>query len=275
MAEPQATSANHHYVPKFVLRNFATSATGNKLLRYDKASGRVDKQAPKHAASRSGFNAHSDGTASLEAALSREIETPAARAVGRLITGEFPTALSPREESALRKLLVAQALRTPRARRIADAFVRATPELAGRFALEADGSLGIDGQLDFAAMLLEHWRVLGPGVWPLRLREYASVLVPDNGVVLHHPGIATRGWVDEGLNDMASALMPLTPTLVLAAENPKFSDSESLPDDSALTALTWGQADEYIYGSVGSRLRERLSIFRMPPLPRGANQPPS
>lgn len=268
-------SGNHHYVPKFVLKNFATSAAGNKVLRYDKTSGRVDKQAPKRAASRSGFNARSDGTESLESALSREVETPAARAVGRLVTGELPGVLSSREEAALRKLLVAQALRTPRARRIADAFVRATPDLAGRFQLEADGSLGVDGQLDFAAMLLENWRMLGLGVWPLTIREYTSVLVPDNGVVLHHPGIAARGWVDESLDDMASALMPLSPTLVLTAENPKFAGSDSLPDDRALTALTWGQADQYIYGSVGSRLVERLSVFRMPNVPRGANEPPS
>jgi hypothetical protein len=265
-----ATLPSHHYVPKFVLKNFATPESGNKVEAYNKGARNVRLQATKHAATSPGYNTRSDNTDPVEQFLSREVETPAARAVALLVSGKEAGSITKDQGVALRKLLVAQTVRTPRARRAITDMVRGDSFLSKALApaFDASGQLSMDGQLEVVASLLRAWEHLGPATWPLKLVPFGDsgtpLFVPDNGVFLYHPDLQATGSLDSSLDDMASAVMPLSPRMALVAVNPTFSIEQAVPAGKQTPGLVWGQADRFIYGRRGDGMSTFLSTMTSP-----------
>lgn len=261
---------NHHYVPKFILKNFATAKSGNKVAAYDKSYRREELKAVKRAATGPGYNTRSDGTDAVEQFLSRDVETPAALAIKALVSGESPDRIDERQVTALRKLLLAQMVRTPRARRVISLMIHSGSELASwpRLDFDESGQLTMDGQLDVVASLLRGWSFLGSASWRLRTVPFSRpgppLFVPDNGAFLYHPELRSSGWIESSIDDMASMLMPLSPRLALVALNPDFSYRDVLPAPEEVAGLIWGQADRFIYGRREDGMAKRFASMMTP-----------
>lgn len=102
---------NQHWVPKFLLRNFAD--TDGKLFRMDIRTDEVKKRPPKHLAAAPGFNEFkSEGDdVSYEDRLGR-IESRAAPVLKRIVTGNSTAGLSDEDRSKIAEFLAAQSFRT-------------------------------------------------------------------------------------------------------------------------------------------------------------------
>src|SRR4051812_40606259 len=119
-------SERHHYVPRPILTNFAESAAGHKVGCFDKTDGSVRWQPPRRAAALAGYNTRGDGSAAAEEELGRSFERAAAPVVAKLVNGTAPQEIDAAGVEAIRRLLVAQTLRSPRARRNAANFLEST-----------------------------------------------------------------------------------------------------------------------------------------------------
>jgi hypothetical protein len=102
---------NQHWVPKFLIRNFADS--DGRVFRLDIHTDQVTKPPPKHAASEKGFNNFqvAGRVLSFEDQLEK-IETRAAPTIQRIVRERQLTALDAEERRRIAEFVAAQSFRT-------------------------------------------------------------------------------------------------------------------------------------------------------------------
>ena len=268
-----ARPARHHYVPQFILRRFADDATG-KVGSFDKTTRRFSYVGVRTAAQGADFNKDSLGDETVERLLGREVETPAAAVVKKLVEGQSPTELQQDEVVALRRLMVVQLVRGTRQRRVNTSMTRSSADLIELGGLEFDvhGDLTQDSQLRVVRSLLRGWHLLGCARWNLQLLSVSGddddgILVPDQGIVVFHPDLAVQGWTDASIDEMSCLYMPISPRYVLVLVNPSFQRPIAVPDLRQALGLVYGQADQFIYGRMSDTTRDYLQAMVLPETP--------
>jgi len=263
--------ANHHFVPQFVLRNFAQAGTG-KVAAFDKRSDRYTHVGIRNAAQAPGFNSDEHGSDELERAF-WTVENPAARVVRKIVTARKAD-LEADESRSLRRLLLAQTLRTPVQRRVNTQFAHENPWVADGLGLGFDdsGDLTQSSQLQFTAWWLQRLDQLAYASWRLGImivEEGApgGFLIPDNGCVVYHPQLAKAGWVDAAPQEMSSVVMPLAVNVAALLTSPAFDPDEGVPSVDETNRAAWARADRFVYGNIDRATVEYLSRLQLPNVP--------
>src|SRR6266446_5177143 len=102
---------NQHWVPKFLIRNFADG--DGRVFCLDIHMDRVTKPAPKNAASEQGFNDFTlDGEAITFEDKLEKIETKAAPILKRIISAKSLSHIGPEERQGVAEFMAAQSFRT-------------------------------------------------------------------------------------------------------------------------------------------------------------------
>lgn len=266
---------NHHFVPQFVLRNFAQPDTG-KLAAFDKTTGRVSYVGSRNAAQSPGFNSDSLGDEALEQLLGVEVENPAAPVIRDLIEGTPPERLQSQQVRALRKFLVIQILRGPRQRRVNTLMVQGQESLIahGGLGFDNDADLTQDSQLVVVQALLRTWELHRYARWRLGFEVLddqpgSGYLIPDEGWVYFHPDLRTAGWVDAVPGGMASVVMPVSPRHALILVNPDFVMEQALPSASEVARIAYATAERYVYGCLDEPTVSYLRRIALPDIPSG------
>ncbi|MEO1729122.1 MAG: DUF4238 domain-containing protein [Pseudomonadota bacterium] len=192
---------NHHWVPKFLLRNFASD--DGRVFYYNLANRQIGKRPPKQLASRPNFNdlLVSGEPTSFERVYER-IETRAAPVVKQLIAAKRVSDLSRIQRFALSEFLAAQSFRT-------EAYRRGLA--AGRQGIDLGDVLSSHLEdIESLALMISDRR------WALMESPQGTYfLIGDNPLVLQDLERPSEGGA-LGL-DMANVevFMPLSPSLAL------------------------------------------------------------
>ncbi len=111
MIDPALEVENQHWVPRFLLRNFAD--VDGLIFRLDVSDDSITKPPPKFAAARPSFNMlmHRDEPVSFETRF-QKIETAAARAINDIVATQCLSGLSIRQRYDVAVFLAAQSFRT-------------------------------------------------------------------------------------------------------------------------------------------------------------------
>lgn len=110
----------HHYVPQFLLRNFA-SENRETLYAFDKWEGKQFQVAIKDAAAEGGYNSfETDEASGCAEEYFTQIETAASPLIQTIVSDRQLPALSPEDRAALAQFGVAQMLRSKNHRAIYD-----------------------------------------------------------------------------------------------------------------------------------------------------------
>lgn len=190
-----------HWVPRFLLKNFADS--DGRVYRFDIADDSLSKPPPKYAAARPNFNLLMVGgePVSFEARF-QKIETAAARAIGDIVTQKSLSMLTGRQRQAIAVFVAAQSFRTEAYRR----------------GLQAPGKpVDIGSAFDQLWGSLPHLAaMIARRLWALmEVGDEDSFYLGDSPVVLQsteYPGKAMEIGLDmSGIE----AFLPLSPTLAL------------------------------------------------------------
>jgi uncharacterized protein DUF4238 len=272
--------ARHHYVPQFVLRNFADESTG-KITAFDKTTRRFSYVGVPTAAQLPDFNKDSSGDETVEQLLGREVETPAASVVKALV-GSYPSgSLEAHQVLALRRLVAVQVVRGTRQRRVNTLMTKGADELValGGLVFDQDEALTRDSQLRITRSFLAAWQQLGYARWnmellTLELGGSSGLLLPDQGVVAFHPDLATRGSTDSSIDEMSCLYMPISPRHALILANPSFPEAIAVPDSRQVLDAAYGQADRYLYGQMDVATRAYLTSLQPRDTPDGGAPTP-
>jgi hypothetical protein len=126
------TKRKHHYVPQFLLRNFA-SEKRETLYAFDKWESKQFQVAIKDAAAERGYNSfETDETSGCAEEYFTQIETTASPLIQTIVSDRQIPALSPEGRVALAELGVAQMLRSKNHRAIYDQMGSIIRKLAER-----------------------------------------------------------------------------------------------------------------------------------------------
>ncbi|MFB6723541.1 DUF4238 domain-containing protein [Kribbella sp. NPDC056345] len=267
-------------MPQFVLRNFAHESTG-KVAAFDKAARRFSYVGVPSAAQVPNFNRDSFGDETVELLLGREVETPAASALKQLIDSTSQAELRPEQVHALRRLVVVQAVRGTRQRRVNTLMTREAADLISLGGLDFDEGdhLTQDSQLRITRSFLNAWQYLGCASWDMEFLDFeigssSGLLLPDQGVVAFHPDLVTHGWTDSSIDEMSCLYMPISPHHALILVNPLISRTVAVPDSQQLVAVAYGQADRYLYGQMDAAMRDHLRSMGPRDTPEGGAPTP-
>lgn len=122
----------HHYVPQFLLRNFA-SEKRERLYAFDKWNDRQFQVAVKDAAAEHGYNSFETEQASgCAEEYFTEIETAASPFIQEIVSDRRLPALAPKGRIAVARLAIAQMVRSKNHRAVFDQIGRIFRKLAER-----------------------------------------------------------------------------------------------------------------------------------------------
>lgn len=243
-------SSNHHYVPRWYLRNFG-EGTKPRPYVYDKHDGRIFRATPERIASEIGFYDFPDPTSGseIEKAFNR-LEGPSASIVKRLIERKTTNILSGEDRAILAYFLALQILRVKEMREQIRYLDQAT---RGMLIFEGTDPNSVKGYSPIRTE--EELRLIG--IHLLKMApEFASLLInkdwfvsqaasgihfysSDNPVVLHNtinqnPHEGTLGLAVPGIE----IYFPLNSTLCLAIYCPSLKEISRGPLKEALVTGT-------------------------------------
>ena len=264
---------NQHWVPKFLIRNFAD--TDGRVFCLNIQTDEVTKPPPKHAASGAGFNDFviNGKTVSFEDHLEK-IETAAAPALKQIVRSRSVAALTNAQRTRVADFMAAQSFRT-------EAFYKGLEQQAPR---QQFGPIFV--QLWRSAFLLSAEIVRRK--WAVMVIGHDDVFyLGDNPVVLQRTeNPSSGGELGFDVNGV-EAFMPLAPDCALympcaitchelvsgyevAVKNihrPELKTAEASTDLAALLQLS-----EHVIRSSGSLYRALIPTARNPDS-RGDSQP--
>jgi hypothetical protein len=195
------TSENQHWVPRFLIRNFAD--TDGRVFCLNVQTDEVTKPPPKHAASGVGFNdfVMNGGAVSFEDDLER-IETAAAPVLRHIVNSRSLAGLTDAQRTRVADFMATQSFRT-------EAFYKGVDQKAPR--------------QQFGAVFTELWRstfLLSAEIrrrkWALMVIEHADAFyLGDNPVVLQNTeNPSFRGELGFDIKGV-EAFMPIAPNCAL------------------------------------------------------------
>ncbi|MCF8881493.1 DUF4238 domain-containing protein [Erythrobacter sp. SN021] len=201
---------NHHWVPKFLLRNFASD--DGRVYSFDLATGEIGKRPPKRLASSLNFNQLMVGDAPhvFEQTFER-IETAAAPVIKKALNQNRLSDLSGQDRFALSRFVAAQSFRTQAYREGLGASRRGY-DIGKVISAHCDD---IDQLANLIAM--RRWALMRTG-------EDRPFVIGDNPLVLQNTARPGDGG-SLGL-DMpgVEAMMPLSPCHALYMPSPDIGD---------------------------------------------------
>lgn len=217
----------HHYVPQFLLRNFA-SEKRETLYAFDKWDGRQFQVAVKDAAAEHGYNSfETDEASGCAEEYFTQIETAASPFIQEIVTNRRLPALTPEGRAAVAQLAIAQMVRSKNHRAVFDQIGRIFRKLAEREGTsEFQAWVGTaNPAADKQALLIDVQEDVQHYVPHLLQKDFVLFFSNDNDPLLigDSPLIRTNTLHTSefrGTTGLASPgveiYLPLSPTLVLS-----------------------------------------------------------
>jgi hypothetical protein len=210
--KPCKNSAQH-YVPQFIIRNFAFNKKQDQVWVFEKKSSKIFRSNIRNVASEKGFyDTISEGqNISVDPALT-EVETLASPVIDKVVTQESLTCLSGDEKRVLCYFFAAQFARTKQMRIAQEGLCRQMDDWIRSMGGDPETVMGYDllsadarkeaAVRNLAASILEYAPLFLPKTWILLKTTQAPFYISDNPIALqnsidHRPfgsiGLAVKG----------------------------------------------------------------------------------